>query len=88
MVMELDMIEKIIQKAGEIYTNSPKVRKKKIAKLLFPNIFIDNKKRLTIEVNPILSHLLRKDFRNPGIEGIEPPTRSFGDSRSTTELNP
>ena len=47
----------------------------------------------------IIDDEIKKAFRKPfnilvlkifnsGLEGIEPPTRSFGDSRSTTELKP
>ena len=86
--MELDMMLKILERADATYNNSSNVRKKKIVKLLFPNIYVTNKKGLTIEVNPSLKNILNLKSSRPGLEGIEPPTRSFGDSRSTTELKP
>ena len=57
-IMEFDIMTKLLDKADKIYENSSSVRKKKICKILTPNIYIDNKKRLTIEVNPALRGIL------------------------------
>lgn len=54
MALELELMAKLLERAANNYKNSSNVRKKKITKLLFSNIYIDNKKRLTILVNPNL----------------------------------
>ena len=74
--------------AHEMYVCASNVRKRKIAKILFPNIYVDNKKGLTIEVNPFLKNILRVNLAEPGLARIELATRGFGDHRSTSELQP
>lgn len=88
MLLELESIISILERAASTYINSSNIRKKKIAKLLFSNLNVDKGKGLAIEVNPSLKIILSANSSSPGLEGIEPPTRSFGDSRSTTELKP
>lgn len=88
MAMELTMMTKILEKAVDIYKNFSSVRKQKICRLLFSNIYVDNKKRLTIEVNPAVKNILGIKWSKPGLARIELATRGFGDHRSTSELQP
>lgn len=78
----------ILQKAGELYRKSSKVRKKKICKLLVSNIFIDNKKELHIERNSVAKNILDVKSSGSGLARLELATRGFGDHRSTSELQP
>ncbi len=88
LAMELKMMTQILERAVDIYKNFSSVRKQKLCKLLFSNLYIDNKKRLTIEVNPAVKNILGVKWSRPGLARIELATRGFGDHRSTSELQP
>lgn len=51
-IEEFQILIEILQNAGEKYRKGSYVQKRKITELFYTNIFVDNKKRLTFEVNP------------------------------------
>ena len=64
---EFEAIIKILQTAVERYKKFTFVQKKQFAQIVYSNIIIDNKKRLTFEANPIFEWLFIKSFRRAGI---------------------
>ena len=70
--LEFEAINEVIERAAKTYINSSNVRKKKFVKKLFSNLYVDNKKGLTIEVNPSLKIILSLKLCSPGTGGIEP----------------
>ena len=86
--LELEAVNTVLERAADTYINSSNVRKKKFVKKLFSNIYVDNKKGLTLEVSPSLKIILALKWSKPGLARIELATRGFGDHRSTSELQP
>lgn len=66
MALEFDVLVQTLKRAADTYKNASNVRKKKICKLLFSNIYINNKKKLTIEVNPAMKNILDIKSCSPG----------------------
>ncbi len=86
--LEFEAINRVLERAAETYSKSSNVRKKKLVKKLFSNLYVDKGKGLTIEVNPSLKNILALKWFQPGLARIELATRGFGDHRSTSELQP
>lgn len=70
--LEFEAVVKVLENAANTYKNSSNVRKKKLVKKLFSNIYVDNKKGLTIEVNPSLKNILAIKWSGPGRSLEEP----------------
>jgi len=51
-ILELTIFLDMLRRSGNYYKRATYVQKRKISKILFSNIIINNKKRLTIEVKP------------------------------------
>lgn len=62
-ILELEMFINLLNNAGCYYSKTDYVQKGKIAKILFSNIQIDNKKRLKIKVKPVFKPLF--DMTDP-----------------------
>lgn len=62
-ILELHILTEILQNAGTFYRNASYVQKRKITELLYSNIIVDNKKRLTFEANPWLEFIFW-DFKS------------------------
>jgi len=56
-VLEFQVFVSILQKSGKYYKKANNVQKAKICEILFSNIFVSNKKKLTIKVNSLLESL-------------------------------
>ncbi len=67
-IVELRIFLDMLNKSGEYFRKASYVQKRRISKILFSNIVIDNKKRLTIAVNPAFESLFAHVMKMPGIE--------------------
>jgi len=56
-MLEFELFVKVLHNAGKYYRKATYVQKRKIVEILFSNIVIHNKKRLTIAVKPHLESL-------------------------------
>ncbi len=66
-VYEFQALMETIQSASKRYKKFDFVQKRRLAEILFSNIVVDTKKRLTFEVNPILEWLFIRSSRRSGI---------------------
>lgn len=72
-ILELSMFVEMLNKAGGYYKKATYVQKRKVSSILFSNIVVDNKKRLTVAVNPMFEWLFSHVMKMPG---VEPGSRS------------
>lgn len=69
-IKEFQIFVNVLQKSGKYYKKASYVQQAQISSLLFSNIFVDKKKKLTIKVNSSLEPIFSWKVSSFGDDGI------------------